>query len=88
MEFIGELIGWIIGRPIVRGLFSLIGWIYLQIRFRNKEKVKKVLAEEYENSYSEAGFTILGDTLGFIFISALIICLFGVIISIIWRYLA
>jgi hypothetical protein len=88
MEFIRELIGWIIGRPIRRGIFSLIGWIYLHIRLRNKGKVKKLLSEEYENSFGEAGFTILTDTFGFIYITALILCLLGVIVSIIWRGLS
>lgn len=40
---------------ISEALMHLIGWISLNIRYRSKEKVKRILDENYEGSYSNAG---------------------------------
>ncbi|MBX0332777.1 hypothetical protein K3G39_05965 [Pontibacter sp. HSC-14F20] len=39
-------------------LLAGVGWLYLLIRYRKKEAIAKVLAEEYEGSYSKAGSSL------------------------------
>jgi hypothetical protein len=36
-------------------IFSMLGMIYLFVWFRDKSKVRKALAEKYDNSYAQAG---------------------------------
>lgn len=36
-------------------LLAGVGWLYLLIRYRNKEVIAMILAERYEGSYSKAG---------------------------------
>ena len=40
-------------------LYYPVGFLCLWIRYRNKEKIKKVLKEKYNSSYYEAGFLSL-----------------------------
>jgi hypothetical protein len=37
-------------------VFSLLRMIYLSVWFRDKSKVRKALAEKYDNSYAQAGY--------------------------------
>lgn len=60
-------------------VYPIIGWIYLWIRYRNKEKVKQVLKEEFENSYENAGATLSLKTFGVIMIILLVCFLLGMI---------
>ena len=39
-------------------IYPLIGWIYIWLRYRDKEKVIKNLKEKYDNSYYSVGATI------------------------------
>lgn len=39
-------------------IYPLIGWIYIWLRYRNKEKVIKNLKEKYDNSYYSVGAII------------------------------
>ncbi len=38
----------IIGSQII---YRFLGYIYMWIRYRNKERIKEVLKRDYENSY-------------------------------------
>ena len=40
-----------------------VGFGYLWLRYRNKLRVKEVLAKEYENSYANAGSVLLINTI-------------------------
>ncbi|MCP2043515.1 hypothetical protein L1278_001552 [Pontibacter sp. HSC-36F09] len=61
-------------------LLAGVGWLYLLIRYRNREVIAKVLAEEYEGSYSKAGSSL---TLN-IFAMALAALLFVFLITVIF----
>lgn len=63
-------------------LYSFIGRIYLWIRYRNKEKVRAVLKEKYNNSYYDAGATKVLHFVGIIFIIILVVFLLAVIYGI------
>lgn len=45
-------------------LKALIGWLYVWIRFRDKEKVKEFLEEECDGSYTFAGQILFFQTFG------------------------
>lgn len=64
-------------------IFYPLGWIYLRIRYRNKETINKVLIEEYEGSYSEAGTLLVMKTFGVIFISLILMMILVVFYSLI-----
>ena len=49
-------------------LYSFIGWVYLWIRYRNKEKIKTVLKEEYDGSYGNVGSIKILQFIGIIMI--------------------
>ena len=55
-------------------LYYPIGFLYLWIRYRNKERVKKVLHEKYDGAYYLAGASIFLNVVGVI-LTALIIAL-------------
>ncbi|MCI1185948.1 hypothetical protein MON38_00840 [Hymenobacter sp. DH14] len=53
-----------------------IGFVYLWLRFRHRIRVAQALAQEYEDSYANAGSAILANTiaaLGALAVSSLII---------------
>lgn len=60
-------------------LYPFIGWAYLWIRYRNKEKVRTVLKEKYNDSYQDAGATKVLHFIGIIFIIILVVFLLAVI---------
>ena len=60
-------------------LYFPIGWIYLWIRYRNKEKIKQVLKEDYEDSYYVAGAQLVWSAFGILLFTILIIFLLVVI---------
>lgn len=60
-------------------LYPFIGWAYLWIRYRNKEKVQAILKEKYSNSYHDAGATKILHFIGIVFIVILAIFLVAVI---------
>lgn len=39
-------------------LLAGVGWLYLLIRYRKKEDMVKVLADQFEGSYSKAGSSL------------------------------
>lgn len=55
----------------VRLIYFPIGFLYLWIRYRNREKVAKAKKEYYENSYVTAGATLLLSVIGVLFFVAL-----------------
>jgi hypothetical protein len=61
----------IIGSQII---YTFFGYIYMWIRYRNKEKIKQVLKNDYENSYSTIGYLVIWKPVGVIFL-VLIVCL-------------
>lgn len=50
---------------------SLLGRVFLFIRYRNAKNIQKVLADEYEDSYTQAGIILILWIIG-------LILLFGV----------
>lgn len=66
-----------------RVVYSLIGWFYLWIRYHNKGKVNKILLEEYDNSYFNAGALVsmrIFAIILIVLISLLIVAVIGRII--------
>ena len=64
-------------------IFYPIGWIYLRIRYRNKETIEKVLIEKYEGSYSVAGTLVCLKTFGIVFLTLILFMLLAAFYSII-----
>jgi hypothetical protein len=64
-------------------VFPAIGWVYLWIRYRNKEKVQIALRDKYENNYGLAATLVISKILAvmwtFLLVSFLIIAIFGAI---------
>ncbi|MEA5401932.1 hypothetical protein VB776_03320 [Arcicella sp. DC2W] len=57
---------------LIKDIFlSLLGRVFLFIRYRNVQKVQKVLADESEDSYAQAGMILILWIIG-------LILLFGV----------
>lgn len=50
----------------MRLLYISIGFIYLWLRYQKKEKVHKILNEEYDNDYYYAGAELALGTFGVI----------------------
>ena len=63
-------------------LLTGLGWLYLLIRYRNKEVITRVLADEYEGSYSKAGSSLSLNVFA-VLLSALILAL---LIAVIFFY--
>jgi hypothetical protein len=53
----------ILGTGLVKGFFCLIlagiGWLWMRIRYRNKEERDNILAEDYDDSYSDAAYIFI-----------------------------
>jgi len=64
---------------LVALLYTIIGYLYLWIRYQNHEKVAQVKREKYEDRYAVAGALIIFSTIGVIFLIALSIILLGTI---------
>lgn len=62
----------------------LIGWLYLWIRYRNKNKVNQILTKEYEDSYDFVGRYLLAQSVTVLLLLVLIAFLF-VVISVVIR---
>lgn len=60
-------------------VYPIIGWIYLWIRYRNKEKVKQILKDEYGNRYYDAGAILSMKTFGVILIVLLSVAILAII---------
>lgn len=65
-------------------LYPFIGWAYLWIKYRNKEKIKTVLKEEYDGSYGNVGSIKILQFIGIIMITLLGAFLFVIIYRIIF----
>lgn len=65
-------------------LYIPIGYFYLWLRYRKKEKVKKVLNEKYDNRYYYAGAELVIGTFTKTLLVLLIVFLIGVIGRIIY----
>jgi hypothetical protein len=63
--------------------YSILGRFYLWIRYRDKEKIEKVLRLEYEYLYSNAGRVIAFKAIAAFFILLLTAFLLTVIFAII-----
>lgn len=60
-------------------IYYFFGYIYMWIRFRNKERIKEILKRDYENSYQTVGLLIVWKPIGIIFL-VLIACMIIAII--------
>ncbi len=61
-------------------LYYPIGWLYLWLRYRNKNKVEAILKEKYESEYYIAGTQLVWSTFGivlFILLSLFLIAVIG-----------
>ena len=65
-----------------RIIYLIFGYIFLWIKYRNKEKIKESLIKNYENSYSVAGFMVIWKPIGFLFICCIIALFIATIIGI------
>jgi hypothetical protein len=63
-------------------LYPIIGYLYLWIRYRNREKINEALVKNYENSYSVAGFMVIWKPIGFLFLSLIAMGLAACVIGI------
>ena len=68
-------------------LYFPVGFLYLWIRYRNKQIIKKVLKEKYNSSYYEAGFLSVGKVFGAVFLSLIILVLITVLTLIVLDWL-
>lgn len=66
-------------------VYAVIGYLYLWIRYRDREKVAEIKREYYEDRYATAGAQLLLSVVGAIFFIALLIALFGIIYIILTR---
>ena len=51
---------------IINIFLSILGRVFLFIRYRDTQKVRKVLADEYEDSYAQAGVILILWIIGLI----------------------
>ena len=65
-------------------IFPIFGWLYMWIRYRNKRKVELVLAEEYDNSYTEAGGMLVYGLLRVVGALFALLLLFGIIMVVVF----
>ncbi|WP_299763720.1 hypothetical protein [uncultured Dokdonia sp.] len=64
-------------------LCTLVGWLYLSIKYRNREKIKRVLNQKYDGSYSQAGVEKSLSIIGILVLFLVLLLLLSVIYSII-----
>ncbi len=64
-------------------VFYPLGWMYLWIRYQNKDTIEKVLIEKYEESYVVAGTLVCLKTFGVVFIALILLMILAVFYSII-----
>ena len=50
-----------------------IGWVYLWLRYRNKERVKEALDRDYSGTYQSVGRVLLALTLVLIFATSILL---------------
>ena len=50
-----ELVMELIFVPLLKIIFTTIGWVYLFVKFRNLGKMKKEADEKFKGQYSNAG---------------------------------
>lgn len=62
--------------------FSIIGWIYLWIRYRKKAKLEKALLDKYDNSYSVAGSMLYFKSFLIVFLILIVLLILIAIFSI------
>ena len=60
------LFGEILGQAFIALFFVAVGFGYLYLRFRNRVRVKDVLAKKYENSYANAGMAVVLNSVAII----------------------
>ncbi len=66
-----------------RIIYPLIGWVYLLIRYRTKEKANQILQSRYDNRYFNVGAEKTMTFIGIIFLAFIIIMIGSVIYSMI-----
>lgn len=63
-------------------IYSLIGRICLYTWFRNADKVKRVLLEKYNNSFSMAGATLVWLAVAWVLLVAISVGLISILLGI------
>ncbi|SDR65898.1 hypothetical protein SAMN04488552_0208 [Christiangramia echinicola] len=58
-------------------MYHLVGWIYIWIRYRDKERVRSIIQTKYNDRFYNAGVEFIFSIFGVILISVLLIFLFG-----------
>lgn len=64
-----------------RIMYPIIGWIYLWIRYRAKDKINNILQSKYDNRYFNVGTEKTWRFLGIVFLALIILLLGSVIYS-------
>ena len=64
-------------------LLSALGWSYLKVKYRNKEKMRTILAKEHNDRYYDAGAYISAKTFGIIFLILIALLIIAVIYSVV-----
>lgn len=62
-------------------LSLLLGYIYMWLRYGNREKIDEILRKDYNNNYAEVGFFIVSKPLMIIFLFLVASLIIGAIIS-------
>nr|WP_321223218.1 hypothetical protein [uncultured Psychroserpens sp.] len=69
-------------------LYYPIGWFYLWIRYRNKEKITSILDKNYDGSYHTTGAQIVLSTFAKLFFVLLLLMLLVVIARALYEMVA
>ncbi len=64
-------------------LCTLLGWLYLSIKYCNKEKIKRVLNQKYNGSYNQVVAEKSLSVIGILLLCLMLLLLLSVIYSII-----
>lgn len=59
--------------------YHFVGYITLNIKYRNKSKRKEILLKNYDNQYYIAGTELIWKSFAIVFGAILVICLLAII---------
>jgi hypothetical protein len=79
-----EILVYILQEVVLGPVFFLIGFIWLYLRYRNKEKRRKHLDNEHNGSYRSAGILVTGQTFALI----MIVLIFALIVGALYVVIA
>ncbi|MEP0262710.1 hypothetical protein [Dokdonia sp.] len=64
-----------------RIMYPIIGWVYLWIRYRAKDKINNILQSKYNNRYFNAGTEKTWQFLGIVVLALILFFLASVVYS-------